>query len=326
MNEYKVSIIVGVYNSAKFLRKGLDSIVNQTWTNIEVLLMDDGSTDESGQICDEYANKDKRFIAVHKKNSGVCDSRNKGLELATGDYVCFMDGDDWLCVDFVEYMMSLIISTNTKMALSDKIFTSYDQIQSVNKDIEIWNSEKTISLIIYPYMALGPWNKIYSMEIIRKYKIKFPERWFGETLHFATMVALYAEHIGVGHRKVYNYRLDNLNSGTTQYNVEGRLISIENCKKLRTMPFYNTSTIINAVEWHIFNNHYLLIENIIGSKDKRKYLTEYKTSRRYLWKNGLRVFFHSDVTFKQKIKILIQMFVPNIFAKTEIRKRENLRK
>ena len=194
-NNAKVSVIVGIYNSGEFLERGLESISRQTWKNIEVLMMDDGSSDNSVEICDKFAEHDSRFIAIHKKNSGVCDSRNKGLDMATGDYVCFMDGDDWFSEDFVEYMMSIIEKTKSSMVLSDQLFTTRDKIQSSDKSIEIWSAEETISKLIYPYMVLGPWNKMYSMEVIKEHNIRFPSHWFGETLHFASMVAFYSEKV-----------------------------------------------------------------------------------------------------------------------------------
>lgn len=322
MNECKVTVIVGIYNSAQFLRKGLRSISNQTWTNFEALLMDDGSTDESGKICDEFAAKDSRFIAVHKPNSGVCDSRNKGLEMATGDYVCFMDGDDWFSDDLIEYIMSIIIKTGTMMALSDMIFTTNDQIQNNDDTIEIWDSEKTIISIIYPYIALGPWNKIYSLNLIRENNIRFPEHWFGETLHFANTVSYYSERIGVGHRKVYNYRLDNLNSGTTQLNVSLRLLSIDNAINLRKAIFADNPRIRNAIEWHLYANYFDLLVNIIACNSELQYEKEYREAKAFMKNNWFNVLVHSEVKPKDRIKIVIKAFFPQTYAKRIIRKIE----
>ena len=316
----KVSIVVGIFNSEKFLRKGLESIKNQTWSNIEVLMMDDGSTDNSGLICDELALKDKRFIAVHKDNSGVCDSRNKGIEMATGDYICFMDGDDWLSNDFIEYMMKIIETTHTSMAFSDKLFTTLDQIQNDNDDFEVWDSTKTISLIIYPYMTLGPWNKIYSMKTIKENNIRFPEHWFGETLHFASTVAFYAKTIGVGHRKVYNYRLDNINSGTTRFDVPTRLLSLDNAIALKNCIFSDNNKIRRAINWHLHACYFTLFVNIIGCSEEKKYTREYHECKSYLKKNGLEVLLESKVDFEEKFRIFARAYFTEIYAKRIVRK------
>lgn len=104
----KVSIIVPVYKSEKYLHKLVDSVLNQTYKNIELILVDDESPDDSGRICDDYARMDKRVTVIHKKNGGCCDARNKGLEVATGEYLMLADGDDWLESDCVEYLVGLM--------------------------------------------------------------------------------------------------------------------------------------------------------------------------------------------------------------------------
>lgn len=322
MNEEKVTIIVGIYNSGKFLRKGLDSLRTQTWSNIEVLLMDDGSTDDSGIICDEFAKLDKRFVPIHKKNSGVCDSRNKALDVASGAYVCFMDGDDWFSPDFVEYMMNIIHSTKTQMALSDHLFTTRDQKQIVSDKIEIQDCNRVIADIIYMNMVLGPWNKIYSMDLINEYHIRFPSHWFGETLHFANSIAYYAKNVGVGHRKVYNYRLNNADSGTTKFNVNTRLLSLENCLNLRKCLFAKENAVKNAIEWHIYANYYELLLNIIATNSKSQYKLEYNESKSYLKKNWFKILIRSEVCFKRKIAIIVEAFFPKIFAKMRIKKQQ----
>ena len=91
----KISIIVPIYNVEKYIRKCIESIINQTYRNIEIILVDDGSPDNCGKICDEYAKKDSRVKVIHKKNGGLSDARNKGTEVATGEYIMYVDSDDY---------------------------------------------------------------------------------------------------------------------------------------------------------------------------------------------------------------------------------------
>ena len=93
--EKLISIIVPVYNVEKYLEQCLDSIIGQTYKNLEIILVDDGSTDSSGAICDRYAEQDKRIRVIHRENGGVCAARNTALEAVTGDYIGFVDPDDW---------------------------------------------------------------------------------------------------------------------------------------------------------------------------------------------------------------------------------------
>lgn len=104
----KVSIILPIYNVEEYIAECLDSIINQTYRNLEIILVDDGSPDGSGKICDEYQQKDDRIVVVHKKNEGVSAARNTGLELATGEYITFADPDDWLESDMIEKMVEVL--------------------------------------------------------------------------------------------------------------------------------------------------------------------------------------------------------------------------
>ena len=108
MNEEKISIIVPVYKVEDYLERCIDSIVNQTYKNLEILLVDDGSPDNCGKICDEYAAKDDRIIVIHKQNEGVARARNSALDVVTGDYISFIDSDDWVAEDAYEYYLDNI--------------------------------------------------------------------------------------------------------------------------------------------------------------------------------------------------------------------------
>lgn len=99
-----ISVIVPVYNMEKYLDRCVESIVNQTYTNLEIFLVDDGSTDRSGEICDQWENKDSRIVSIHKKNGGLSDARNYGIISSHGEYISFIDSDDYIAPDFMEHL------------------------------------------------------------------------------------------------------------------------------------------------------------------------------------------------------------------------------
>ena len=107
-----ISIIVPVYNVEKYLNRCLDSIINQSFINFELILINDGSTDKSGKICDKYAQIDKRVRVIHKKNEGVSLTRNLGINIAKGDYITFIDSDDWIEQDFLKKAIEYIKENN----------------------------------------------------------------------------------------------------------------------------------------------------------------------------------------------------------------------
>ena len=112
-----ISIVIPVYNVQDYLNKCLDSVLNQTYNNIEIILVDDGSTDKSGEICDKYNEKDNRIQVIHKQNGGLSDARNVGIKNARGKYITFVDSDDYLELDYIEYLYNLIKKYNTKMSI-----------------------------------------------------------------------------------------------------------------------------------------------------------------------------------------------------------------
>ncbi|MCQ2512960.1 MAG: glycosyltransferase, partial [Lachnospiraceae bacterium] len=111
-----ISVIIPVYNAENTLHQCIDSVLNQTKKNLEIILVDDGSTDQSGMICDEYVDKNDNIICIHKKNGGVSSARNEGLKKVTGEYVCFLDSDDYWDEDILEYLYELLIKTNSDYA------------------------------------------------------------------------------------------------------------------------------------------------------------------------------------------------------------------
>lgn len=108
MNNPLISVIIPIYNTGKYLYNCLDSIINQTHKNLEIILIDDGSTDGSAEVCDEYGKKDNRIIVIHQKNAGVSKARNAGLKIAKGDYLHFPDSDDYIDLDCYEYCLNLM--------------------------------------------------------------------------------------------------------------------------------------------------------------------------------------------------------------------------
>lgn len=164
--EELISVIVPVYKVEKYIHKCVDSIINQTYKNLEIILVDDGSPDECGKICDEYAEKDNRIIVIHQKNSGQCVARNMGLKKMSGEYVAFVDSDDYLEKDYLQKMREGI--QDKQMAISG--FKQVDFYGNVLKEVFIKdnyiriteeNSEKLVELIDNSSFGISA-NKLYN--------------------------------------------------------------------------------------------------------------------------------------------------------------------
>ena len=310
----KVSIIVPVYKSEMFLDKLIKSILNQTYTNLELVLVDDGSPDNSGAICDKYAETDNRVVVIHKENGGCCDARNSGLAIVTGEYLMFADGDDWLELDCVEYLVSLMESNHCEMAMTDCIYTTRDRIQTEKDTVKVWTKEQAVCGIMYVEIPVGPWNKIYTTKIIKDNGLSFSVPWFGEGLYFSVMAAQYSNNIAVGHRKIYNYRLNNPNSGTTVRDVQHGLNSLQNSKYIKDQLLVKTNDTLHACDWHISRNYFNLIVFITGAKAKDEYLEDYKNAKNELSHSGMKVFRNSKISLKQKLIVLAISYFPDVLA------------
>ena len=188
----KISIIVPVYNVEKYLRRCLDSIVAQTFNDWECILIDDGSPDNSGAICDEYAEKDSCFRVIHQKNAGVSAARNAGLDVARGEWISFVDSDDWCTLDMLE---SLLHSAEENDA--EVVIGGYS-LNDGNKDYETrLPPEGKMSMPKYfDGKWQGPWAKLIKKSFLHKFNIRFPEGIsLAEDLFFTFQLFFYSSKI-----------------------------------------------------------------------------------------------------------------------------------
>ncbi|MDF2881617.1 MAG: hypothetical protein K0R54_2174 [Clostridiaceae bacterium] len=174
----KISIIVPVYNVEYYLKRCIDSILNQTIKNIEIILVNDGSKDKSGDICEEYKKKDHRVIVIHKKNGGLSSARNAGLEIAAGELVGFVDSDDWIEPDYFETLYNGIIRYNADISVMHfKIVTNYKKIQFATKVKEQWvgfdRNQAMESFFSNNFIGNSAGNKLYRSNLFKD--IKYPE-------------------------------------------------------------------------------------------------------------------------------------------------------
>lgn len=218
----KISVIIPVYNVEKYLNKCIDSVLSQTYTNFELILIDDGSTDSSSRICDEYAQKDNRVIVVHKKNGGVSAARNMGLELSKGEYITFVDSDDYVDADFFEVALKEIVENNADVFVSGLTMEYYnnghivkEQQYGIERDciyitkelLEAWAKEEFPSICM-----CGPWCKLYKSKTIKN-KVEFNESMsLGEDTYFNLDVLLGVEKLFFSKCVFYHYRRENENS------------------------------------------------------------------------------------------------------------------
>lgn len=174
-----VTIVVPVYNAGKYLTHCLESICKQTYRKLQILLMDDGSTDGSAQLCDGYAEEDERIEVFHMKNAGVSTARNKGMQYAQGKYLCFIDSDDFLEVEMIENLVRLHQNGSLTICAYYIEYTKRDKCQRSRKimycDKEIISNTEDMISVYKRELFSSVWNKLYELSIIKNHAIMFRE-------------------------------------------------------------------------------------------------------------------------------------------------------
>lgn len=205
MNEL-ISVIIPVYNVERYLEQCIDSVLNQKYKNMEIILIDDGSTDRSGQMCDKYAKQDKRIKVIHKKNGGAASAKNAGLRVAKGEYLVFVDSDDYLEPDAYSYMLSVLCEQD-----ADVIQCSFRNIfPDIKKDIvklpkpNVFDTQEYLKRFLIDWTCGLLWNKMYRRELF--YGIFFEEGHKIDDEFFTYQGILNAKKVIHMPKVVYNYR------------------------------------------------------------------------------------------------------------------------
>lgn len=207
----KITVIIPVYNVEKYLREAIESVINQTYSNLEILLINDGSTDNSGIICDEYEKLDSRIKVFHEKNGGLSVARNVGLDNTTGKYIMFLDSDDFLEPDAVENMYKEIINKDADYIIGNYI-NATEEGEKWEKPIFDLNKYKPFRLSIEDHMNSffimnsSVCNKIFKKEFIEKLNLRFTVGLPAEDAIFTTYCFLKAERVFYTQCLVFNYR------------------------------------------------------------------------------------------------------------------------
>ena len=158
MSQKKVSVIVPVYNVEKYIKKCVESLINQEYRNFEIILINDGSVDNSGMIIDEMSLRDDRIKVIHQKNQGVSAARNVGISFSKGEYITFVDGDDWVDKDYISYFVSLMEKYGCPVAMNKNNHTEIQKLS--NNNSYLISAESAIKSIYMGDIFVAVWNKM----------------------------------------------------------------------------------------------------------------------------------------------------------------------
>lgn len=206
-----ISVIVPIYNVEKYLSRCIDSILNQSFTDLEIILVDDGSTDNCGKICDKYKLIDDRIKVIHKKNGGLSDARNAGITVAKGKYLMFVDSDDFIDNDMCKILLDKMEKYKVDIVSCNFFFNYSNGIRKINnqsiKTLTVLNNLETVKAYFCNYSVdlNVVWNKLYKKELFTKYNIIFPKDYIHEDNFIIYKLYYYAKKICIINDILYFY-------------------------------------------------------------------------------------------------------------------------
>lgn len=289
-----ISIIVPIYKVEKYIKQCVSSILAQTYKDIEVILVDDGSPDNCPAICDEFAKSDKRVKVIHKENGGLMSARQAGLRAASGEYVGFVDGDDWIESDMYENFAKVIEQYNPDMALCEFYFSyqDRDETSSQNLSKEFYNKSQ-MTEEIYPTMlfkdrfynfGINPccWSKVFKKQLLENnlYKVT-PKIKIGEDAAFTYPCLLEAKSLAYVDKKLYHYRI-NPKSMTKSYdpNYESTILIPYNI--LKDTFAGQSDHFQNQLDYYLLYLSNGVLRNEASKSNKKSFSQIKKTLREFI--------------------------------------------
>lgn len=311
-----ISIIVPIYNVSQYLDECVDSIVNQTYRNIEIILVDDGSTDDSGTKCDAWQTKDNRIKVLHKKNGGLSDARNEGLKLSIGSYVMFIDSDDVIHSMMCEILLKAIRHGNAQVSVCAYNEYHYQNLSDiVPSEMEFYYYEKkdALNVMMNPTNSFNvvAWNKMYWRRLLEDNP--FPVGKIHEDMHVMPKIIYAATKVAYTSVPLY-FNRSNPNSITRRKYSLNRLDEIEGVERM--LRFYSD---INCEEALKRTQRVMLWKTL----DHQMYLSAYFPNDK-LHYNEVRSKFlevfdnvgsHDLLSNRELFQMLLCKYVPNLFLK-----------
>lgn len=311
-----VSVIAPIYNVEKFISRAIESIQEQTHVNFELIIVIDGSPDDSAQIADKYSREDRRIRVIRKENGGVSSARNVGMEAARGEFVCFIDPDDYVEPDYIDYMLNLAVDNGADIALTTKLSGTFKNKKQVKRDsAKILSPEEATAEILYYHIPIGCVCKLFRREFLNEHKIRFLEDFaIGEGFNFNTTAFQHANRVVAGQRKIYFYYRENATSAMTKFDInksKNGLLAIENIRKNLLIKSKKLYRAVDFADYHTHTNFYQWMHTADVTK---QYPEMYSTYRNTARRKAINAFL-CPVGRDEKTRALLVLIAPTLLAK-----------
>lgn len=300
-----VSVIVPIYKVEKYLMQCLESIINQTYTYLEIILVDDGSPDDCPRICDEFSHKDNRIRVVHKDNGGLSSARNAGIDICTGDLITFVDSDDWICLNAVELLVHGIEKNNADMCAAryQSIYKPGEYVGTLADAVE--NNIKCDSedFLMQCYMSYNigviACSKIFKRSLFSN-EIRFPVGMLYEDIVTTYRLAKCANNIAIIDSVIYNYRITNESITGSYFKQKDYdcIIQWEECRNWAKTDFPQ----MDGVFFRQLHSAHIAILGKMCTSDSLTFTTEAPTMLSFFKRNIWTILFSKFISRSNKLK------------------------
>ena len=323
MTKELISIIVPVYNVEKYLKKCVDSIVNQTYKNLEIILVDDGATDNSGKICDELVELDNRIKVYHKKNGGLSDARNYGVERATGDYIGFVDSDDYIDAEMYEKLYEAIKKENVDVAECNLkiVYPEKKELFTDEKYYQICNKQEYLE----EYLKI---EKIFGSACVRltkadiAKKLKFPVGKLYEDTYYAYDLIGIVDKYVIMDNPYYNYLMRENSITNAKFNP--RIFDlVEIVEKFHTNVYKNYPSLKEAADCREMYAYFSVLNSILLEEDFKNN-SFYPQIIDYFKEEYTKLLRNKYITRNRKLSILLIKFNISLYRKVLLRYKNTL--
>lgn len=314
----KISIIIPIYNVEEYLPHCIDSVLHQTYPHLEILLIDDGSPDRCGEICDEYARRDSRIVTIHQSNGGLSDARNTGIKSASGKYLTFLDSDDWLDPRYIETLYELILKSGSEIAICNFMRTSDEHATSDSAQGEIHEYTNIEALNqIYDQFSVQmriACGKLYAKSLFTE--IRFPVGRVHED-EFTTYRLIYkANKIILTSAELLYYRQRNDSIMSSRFSPKNTLDAIdayrERAEFFKNAGLETLSARTYASVFFIFVQKVRLVDNVQQLQYREEFIARFKQLKNQLrnsrQKIGFRLFYELYYLFPRAVELPYGMY------------------
>lgn len=312
-----ISIIIPIYGVEKYIDKCILSVINQTYKNLEIILIDDGSPDNCPAICDQYAQKDSRIKVIHKINGGLSSARNAGLEIITGEYVSFIDSDDYILPDFIEILLNSCIENQVRVSMCGRIRVIKNTMLPMFtlSSPQKWTSKEVIEkLLKWENLDGAAWDKLYHKSLFKKRRFTLDRQ--SEDIPIVADILIEVEsiiHVGYA---MYFYRQQE-NSITQEGFSIKKMGVLTSAEEVRQNVLKKFPDLKNKADYYYYS-HLLYLLLLINVESNKIFIDERNFLKSILQKNILALLFNRHFSKKQKLKILLMYL--NLFNKLMILK------